>query len=530
MLPLMVVKSPRCDDMVTLPAGLTPESRVRCPFTKEEFLVQEILDQLPPMLEVVDGPVAASAASAGAMAATMFEDAGTETAAESAADSAFGFMDTAEKPDTAEQDGETVKGAALFKSEAGSEQPSASAFDFAAADVAESAAADEAIGAAPAGRKPRPRPKKKPKNAAAEIIKIVLGGIAGLVIAQAIMWWGMKTDPFTLAPKLPSWLAWAAPASLRNPDAVPEQPVDGDQVSENGSGQTGQNGQAGQNSEPELDQPYDPNAPFPAAGTGLQAPDVIDDTDEHAAGPDVPGTGGDSDFAHTAVVDDGTLENLPDDPPPDEPVEERLGVRSAPSYTGDELGEALKAANEAKAEVDADGGMDLKNRAQQAANMYRVLCNLSERATFVDPNGNQVRDRLAAAEGILLDLSEKKSQLDAIGRFGATWLELAEKRPGNGIVLAGTVMSITPQGRLFDTELQLFAGGQPVVTVMSKNDPQEAYSKGDRVIILGSVVEEPSLKLAGYEGNLPIVTWGGYPVILPKTEKKGPNRPRGGGQ
>ncbi len=527
MLPLMVVKSPRCDDMVTLPAGLTPESRVRCPFTKEEFLVQEILDQLPPMLEVVDGPVTASAASTGAMAATMFDDAAAETADDSAADSAFGFMDTAEKPDTAEQDGETVKGAALFESGAGSEQPSASAFDFAAADVAESAAADETSGAAPVGRKPRPRPNKKPKNAAAEIIKIVLGGVAGLVIAQAIMWWGMKTDPFILAPKLPSWMAWAAPASLRNPDAVEEQPAGGDQVSGNGSGQ---NGQADQNSGPELDQPYDPDAPFPEAGTGLQARDVVDDTDEHAASSDVPGTGGGADNAHTAVADDDTLEDLPDDPPPDEPVEERLGVRNAPSYTGDELGKALKEADDFKAKVEAEGGMDLTARPQDAADMYRALCNLSERATFVDPDGNQVKDRLAAAEGIVLDLSKKKSQLDAIGRFGATWLELGEKRPGNGIALAGTVMSIAPQGELFDTELQLFAGGQPVVTVMSKVDPQEAYSKDDRIVILGSVVEEPSLNLAGYEGNQSIVTWRGYPVILPKADKRGSNRAGGGGQ
>jgi hypothetical protein len=47
-------------------------------------------------------------------------------------------------------------------------------------------------------------------------------------------------------------------------------------------------------------------------------------------------------------------------------------------------------------------------------------------------------------------------------------------------------------------------------------------------------VDEPSLNLGGYEGNLPLVVWGGYPVVLPKAgggaaggaRKK---RPAGGG-
>lgn len=48
--------------------------------------------------------------------------------------------------------------------------------------------------------------KKKPKNVFLEIFKVAIGAVAGLVIAQLIVWWGLNQDPFQLAPKVPHWV------------------------------------------------------------------------------------------------------------------------------------------------------------------------------------------------------------------------------------------------------------------------------------------------------------------------------------
>jgi hypothetical protein len=336
-----------------------------------------------------------------------------------------------------------------------------------------------------------------------------------LVIAQMILWWlpgSWARDPVNLAPKLPGFLSWAAPERMRNPDAAQSQtPANGDDTSTSQPG-GGQTGGGGEQQVVDQNDPEVLETPFAAPGSGDQAAETTGEVLD--PNPDVAIDGGESsDDNGSDPIGDIMLDNPLEIAPP---VEEVIGVRSAPVFSGDELGETLKSANEAKGVIDAGGGLDLSGEQRKdAATFYRVFCELSERVTFVDPEGQQVPARLAAIGDIVRDLGEKKKNLDAIGELAATWIRLKENRPGDGIMLAGTVKSIAPQGKLFDTEVQLFSKDRQMVTVMSKLDPTQKFTEGDRVIILGSVVDEPSLKLAGYEGNLPLVIWGGFPVALP---------------
>lgn len=135
---------------------------------------------------------------------------------------------------------------------------------------------------------------------------------------------------------------------------------------------------------------------------------------------------------------------------------------------------------------------------------------------------------------MLLELGENKTNLDSIGRLAVTWIGLKEKRPGDGIMLAGIVRAIASQGQVYRTEVELFSDDKQMVTVISKIDPRKKIDESDRVIILGTVVQDPSLKLAGYEGSLPLVIWGGFPVALPKADANqsggDANPPKGGGE
>ncbi len=40
-------------------------------------------------------------------------------------------------------------------------------------------------------------------------------------------------------------------------------------------------------------------------------------------------------------------------------------------------------------------------------------------------------------------------------------------------------------------------------------------AKGDRVVVLGSIVREPAKNLAGYQGPQPVVVWAGLAIKLP---------------
>ena len=55
------------------------------------------------------------------------------------------------------------------------------------------------------------RPRGRRRSATLEFAKIALGGLAGLVIAQAVLWWlpgTWRRDPLGLAPKLPRSVAF----------------------------------------------------------------------------------------------------------------------------------------------------------------------------------------------------------------------------------------------------------------------------------------------------------------------------------
>jgi hypothetical protein len=58
------------------------------------------------------------------------------------------------------------------------------------------------------------RPRKK-TGPVMEGVKIVFGGVLGLVIAQAILWWmpwtKYRKDPFKLGPKVSQYAPWIVP-------------------------------------------------------------------------------------------------------------------------------------------------------------------------------------------------------------------------------------------------------------------------------------------------------------------------------
>lgn len=169
---MLLSSCPRCHDSIRIPATAQVKSVVRCPRCREEFPMHEIMDQLPPEAEIVSGPgaIGHTVMPTNLADATEYVLAGEEARE---ADPDFRFKETGS-----------------LKS-----------------DVQPMAKIDSS-------RPPR-RPKRPEPNMAAELVKVVVGGLVGLTLAYLIVLWVLKQDPLQLADKFPAQAYIVFPEQFR---------------------------------------------------------------------------------------------------------------------------------------------------------------------------------------------------------------------------------------------------------------------------------------------------------------------------
>jgi hypothetical protein len=149
---------------------------------QDEYVLGDVLSQLPPALVVVDN--------------------GMSFAGESGTFDFAGFSSAATSP-TSEAESEAAAGFVFQPNSAG---PAA---------------------AQPITRAPR-RPAKKP---AVEIAKIVAGGLLAIPLAQLILWWlpgRWQRDPLKIGPTVGQYVPWVVPPNYRPAGVADEAPTDGD--------------------------------------------------------------------------------------------------------------------------------------------------------------------------------------------------------------------------------------------------------------------------------------------------------------
>ncbi|MEE2684809.1 MAG: hypothetical protein VYB09_00745 [Planctomycetota bacterium] len=165
---------PHCDEAVTVPAGVQPETRVACPLCQEELTGEDFIGQLPPALVLLDTAAVVVAE----------ESPGPATDDDFDPENPFGEVREA-------QGGAAVVTRVRRTGSTGS---------------------------------------RKKSGGARQIISIVLGGMLALPIAQMILW-QLDRDPVGLADSFENvrWMHWAMPskskkkwAQKKNPDAEGE--------------------------------------------------------------------------------------------------------------------------------------------------------------------------------------------------------------------------------------------------------------------------------------------------------------------
>ncbi|HEY1601976.1 MAG TPA: hypothetical protein VGG64_20405 [Pirellulales bacterium] len=187
------------------------------------------------------------------------------------------------------------------------------------------------------------------------------------------------------------------------------------------------------------------------------------------------------------------------------------GQGARPVVTGvrEAGGPKVQQAADHRAPCDACGGKPI---AKMTPDLYAKLCHLAEVVTFVSKGDTSAWSQRETVQGLLATAGADQKAAEAIGRLAGFQLEPGHHKDP-GIALAGTVQEMSQVGSLFGMKIVLF-GLPKVVTVVSWRPAQPAINVHDRVIILGSIVENPTENLVGYEGRQPQVIWGGLPAKL----------------
>lgn len=147
--------------------------------------------------------------------------------------------------------------------------------------------------------------------------------------------------------------------------------------------------------------------------------------------------------------------------------------------------------------------------------VYRRLCNLAQTVTYVriDANDENRPKRRAAVQELLLAAVRNSNSPQTIGRLAGYRLTQTDQQHG-GILLAGTVQGTGAVGSYHRTRIVLL-GIPKSVAVLSSRPPNPPLAVKDRVLIAGSIVDDPQRDLPGYAADSTPVVWGGLSVSLP---------------
>lgn len=520
---MLSISCPKCEKQVTLPPAARAESRVRCPLCSEEYTLECVFADLPPLLELLDAPSANGSPAAEETAEKTEEQADEhagEAVDESSESSKRGMFDFGEAAPGAQ----TLDGDDLAVADAEDVAPKTSSFDFGDDSTPQAAG----VAGGKTAMRTTARPAKKKASPMKSIIGIVIGGLVAAPIAQMILWWlpggwaREQHDPLNLAPKLPGFVAFLAPASLRNADEAP--------INEGSEGQPSEQPRSSRPPENNVNNVDDVDSSFGRSGLNeaLQGGNGVSGNGGSGSDDKPPRAGNRQNGRDGNQQNHRPPRNRPprneppeggDEPQDDTSPQPQVGVKDAPSYTPSDLAAELKKARDRLRLIDDAADKDVPGdvRIARGNEFVNVVAELAHVITFTS---DRPAGHLEHVDEILFESGSSKIKRDIIGT-------LAEKRfnqpdrEGDGILLLGSVKEIRPAGQLFETIVNVNCRSQMPISIYGEKNPEKtgAFSPGEMVIVLGVIVDEPNKSLTGYKGPPDPVIWGGYSqVIEAKTE------------
>lgn len=403
-----------------------------------------------------------------------------------------------------------------------------------------------------------------------QFVGVVVGGAMGLAIGYYILLWlvGAKADVLELRTKLPSWLLPPIREQLTNADHGPQALVAKPfaETVDNLATSPPPDEQGAQHTAKAIENDISPLArscPDTSQPAGANESSAVRASFDAPFDEPLDAPFGDP-FAEAAADHTspylsrerrdaiGQTEPFEQTLPRDEPISIMLGPRNAPTNTFEEIEAALARAGSAlrcshctssglSSPLAGDDHLaddaeaprrEAKTAGRRAAcefcrgsgignlttAVFEELCYLAESLTFVRIGGHEddadsVRE---ATAGLLRSIGESRSKCDIVGRLAAARLDNLG-RTSNGVLLAGTVSQACWEGDLFAVRVILAGVARPVM-VLGRDAPQPELAPRDRVLILGSIIENADGNVAGYLGDAPQVVWGGMGLKIPTRE------------
>ena len=346
----MTTSCPQCAREIRVPDGVAVDVHVQCPLCHAKYRLTEQMISPPPLLIVLN-----DVDSAVTEAETFAEDK---------------TIDVKVHPS---EPSETPSSADL--------RPS---FNFATADPP----------ATPASKAVATRPTRKKKNILVELVKITLGGVAGIFIALMIMLWILGNDPFNVGPLLPTAI-------------VPER---------------------------------------------FRGPAKHDDRERPEAVQDAQKRGAPTAASHPAEVEDvGVAVDHGDRLDREEqtansassglPETGAIRPRGAPVYSASDVTEALSTASSVNRKWESEYKRDRSDRKQFSRKFYEEVCKAAEIVTYMDPQRLTSGDLLEPWKELAQQIGQDQSRLRLISVVVAGWI--AKKDRGqSGVLVVGKIQRL----------------------------------------------------------------------------------------
>jgi hypothetical protein len=470
---MSIVSCPRCGDKVSVPPAASTSALVQCPLCLEEYFLSDALVQLPPMLVVVGGHAAAG------------EKEGEYRLAEPVA-------------------------AAISEAEFG-------------------ASGGTAVAARPQLR-PVSRRRPQEKSAIGELVKVVLGGMAGLAGGLLVLWWGFGVDVGDLGPTVSKvqYLRFLVPPKLRAQTVPPgnESSQLDTMNAESGQGrgdakqQSGEDGTGG-DSQPASD--GDKAQGKPATGKENKKGNKPPEEDPFAA-LDLPGAKPAAGDAPELKIDDPLSAIKPKEedkpkrkekPPATEPEGGGGGFfgKGRPptqAVLGQRLAQAVEAVNQS---IDAleDVNRDDSAAADAALRyVYDMAARLATAALEIDRSAAEFTDHRQTLDDCLRRLAGDPRRTNVIRQRARVKLEDAANN-GSWILIAGTVKDVRSAGDWFETMVDATDDGR-FAAVLTTEDPQGTWRVNDQVVVLGRVLRDPADNAKGYQGDAEVAVTSAHSV------------------
>ncbi len=376
----------------------------------------------------------------------------------------------------------------------------------------EEAAAPKAAAPAQLRTVPRPRQQTSIKRVAIMLVMWVGGGVLGLSLGYLLIWWVIRKDPFELGPPVSRIFAPIVPAEFRAPPDLDE-----------GSNADG------------TDQPIAAAdwPPLRSSNTQNDVKELVSQSgtpfDQRTGNGDrgspslTPSSGNGGPNGSAASSSKFGPDGKPIVPagPPDETVPPELPVLGAQYTTIAELDGAIRAVQTAHAtlaEAEADDAFE-KQVLEDA--LHDSLAYLGNVVTFVDPTDREIQMYGQELHSLLLSIIDAPTKSRSINGRSVRRLN-DNQRNSAGLALVGTLKEVKDHGSLYESRIQLeltatdqkdFADDREL-SVFGWHKPDNSFQPGAKILMLGSIVVDPSINLQGYEGDEPQVVCGGYFVIL----------------